>query len=124
VCESQHCCTQPLTDFCTYDERKMVCVSARTSVTAAQMSMAMASILKVFLMRKKDDKGYSVKQRRIGREVGQRLSELGGVRPVLCILRLGWRYDILSRSAEQLSLESASGKYSGARNTLFRGERS
>ena len=56
----------------------MVCVSARTSVTAALMSMAMASILKVFLMRKKEDKGCSAKQRRRGREVGQRLGELVG----------------------------------------------
>jgi hypothetical protein len=36
--------------------------SARTSVTAALMSMAMASILIVFLVRKKEGKGYSAKQ--------------------------------------------------------------
>ena len=62
-----------LTDFCTYASiKEMVCVSARTSITAALMSMAMASILKVFLMRKKEYKGYSAEQRRRGREVGQR----------------------------------------------------
>ena len=49
------------------------------------------------------------------------------VRPVLCMYYNsdgGRLYDILPRSAEQLSLESASGKYSGARNTLLHGERS
>ena len=37
--------------------------SARTSVTAALMSMAMASILKVCLMRKKEGNGYCAKQK-------------------------------------------------------------
>jgi hypothetical protein len=37
----------------------MECDSAHTSVTTAPMSMAMASIMKVFLMRKREGKGYS-----------------------------------------------------------------
>ncbi len=53
-----------------------------------------------------------------------RVNWWGGASSFMHVLRLGWWYDILSRSAEQLSLESASGKYSGARNTLLHGERS
>ena len=37
----------------------MECDSAHTSVTTALMSMAMASIMKVFLMSKKGGKGYN-----------------------------------------------------------------
>ncbi len=37
----------------------MECDSAHTSVTTALMSMAMASIMKVFLMSKKEGKGYN-----------------------------------------------------------------
>jgi len=39
-----------------------VCDSALTSVTAALMSMAMASIPKVFFMRTKQGEGYDAKQ--------------------------------------------------------------
>jgi len=62
VRRSALCYAQPLTDFCAY---KLVPVtmwnSARTSVTAALMSMAMASILKVCLMRRKGGNGYCAK---------------------------------------------------------------
>jgi len=62
-----------------------VCDSARTSVTTVLMSVAIASILKVFFMTKKECKvyNYNVKQRggeaagaEEEREAGQRQGEL------------------------------------------------
>ena len=56
-----------MADFCTYRLYAVtvwVSGSARTSVTAVPMTMAMASLLKVFLMREKEGKGYSANQRR------------------------------------------------------------
>jgi hypothetical protein len=56
------------------------------------MSMAMASILKVFLMRKKEDKGCSAEQRRRGREwVKGRVNWWGGASSFMHVLQLGWR---------------------------------
>ena len=58
---------RPLTDFCTYEFlTMMVCdseESARTSVTTVLMIMAIASILKVFFITKKECKVNNVKQR-------------------------------------------------------------
>jgi hypothetical protein len=77
---------QPLTDFCTYPLTTVaVCdsESARTSVTTVLMSVAIASILKVFFMTKKERKVYNVKQRggeaagaEAEREAGQTQGEL------------------------------------------------
>jgi hypothetical protein len=56
----------PLTDFCTYKFTTVaVCDSgdsAHTSVTTVLMSVAIASILEVFFMTKKERKVYNVKQ--------------------------------------------------------------
>jgi hypothetical protein len=54
----------PLTDFCTYKFTTVaVCdSSAHTSVTTVLMSVAIASILEVFFMTKKERKVYNVKQ--------------------------------------------------------------
>jgi hypothetical protein len=43
--------------------KKTACDSARTSVRTALMSIAMASILKVFFMRKKEGKGKMLSKR-------------------------------------------------------------
>jgi len=51
----------------------MVCESARTSVKAVLMSMAMASIMKVFPIRKKKEgKGYNATQKGQGRREKKR----------------------------------------------------
>ena len=99
--------------------------AARTSVTSALMGMAMAIILKVLLMMKKEGNGYNCRRRRKGhgkkgRDVCQRQGKLElwekqksqelyfevgcqwEVRPVSYACSMAdWQYAILSRSAEQ-----------------------
>ena len=68
-----------MTDFCTYASMKLtVCDSARTSVTTVLMSVAIASILKVFFMTKKERKVYNVKQRGKQREQRKREKQVKG----------------------------------------------
>ena len=72
---------RPLTDFCTYP--LMTVAVCDSSVTTVRMSVAIASILKVFFMTKKERKVYNVKQRggeaagaEAEREAGQTQGEL------------------------------------------------
>jgi hypothetical protein len=58
----------PLTDFCAYALTTVApcdswAESARTSITTVLMSVAIASILKVFFMTKKERKVYNIEQR-------------------------------------------------------------
>jgi hypothetical protein len=78
VQKSALCSQQLLTYFCAYWLfPRTMWNSARTSVTAAPMSMAaMASILKVFLIWTKERKGYSAEQRR-QKQWEKRDSEVG-----------------------------------------------
>ena len=65
---------RPLTDFCTYP--LMTVAVCDSSVTTVRMSVAIASILKVFFMTKKERKVYNVKQRgkrRVQRKRGKRV---------------------------------------------------
>jgi hypothetical protein len=113
---------QPLTDFCTYPLTTVaVCdsESARTSVTTALMSVAIASILKVFFMTKKERKVYNVKQKGMRREQRKREKRIKGrvnsgkkrkhwnvlgwcVRSYMYVRR---QYTILFRSAVSISRE-------------------
>jgi hypothetical protein len=109
---------RPLTDFCTYKLMiTAVCDSARTSGTTVLMSVAIASILKVFFMTKKERKVYNVKQRGKRREQRKREKRVKGRvnsgkkrkhwnvlgRCVRSYMYVRWQYTILSRSAVSIS---------------------
>jgi len=94
--KSALCYPRPLTGFCAYLlMRKMPCDSARTRVTTALMSIAMASILKVFFMRKRKARAkcYAKGQKAAGEVTrGQSQGELGEELECDC-------WDVLGRCA-------------------------